>query len=428
MATGGTAGTENDSRKRKPRRGLVDIDTGRVTRGRILVQRTPAGYVVMGFGGEERFARFAFGDDSDPDPFFAACRRAVASLDARKIADAKRRGILSELADPADPALTRLAVAEALIRAGFNPDEPRDENGRWTNEARDSGESSGGGDAGTALEMPFGFAGFSNAGFAFAEASPETLASLTALGARFAGPASFLGLIFLPASTGEVVEGDLPNRPGVHFRYDSDTGQLTLFSNGDIFYDDHVHGDGLFRDTDGRVIGRLLEGKVVLDEDALPPEAIPQADAQGQRLRTDDEPKLCPAPTPDRKGGKKPRAIAYQDYIGTLMNGAPLGPGLAVSLVNPIRGGTVAFDNCRRSDGTMIEAKGPGYLDMLLRQSEVPWKWVEADFLGQAERQLQAANGRPIEWHFAEKPVADYVRELFRKQGWPITVIHTPMP
>jgi len=39
----------------------------------------------------------------------------------------------------------------------------------------------------------------------------------------------------------------------------------------------------------------------------------------------------------------------------------PLPAGMAVSLENPLTGKNVAFDDCRESDGTMIEAKGPGF-------------------------------------------------------------------
>jgi len=39
-----------------------------------------------------------------------------------------------------DRILRRLAIAEALAKAGYDPDEPRDEHGRWTSEG-------GGGDS-----------------------------------------------------------------------------------------------------------------------------------------------------------------------------------------------------------------------------------------------------------------------------------------
>jgi hypothetical protein len=39
--------------------------------------------------------------------------------------------------------------------------------------------------------------------------------------------------------------------------------------------------------------------------------------------------------------------------------------GLAVSLSDPATGRRVVFDDCRESDGTMIEAKGPPFGEML---------------------------------------------------------------
>ena len=48
------------------------------------------------------------------------------------------------------------------------------------------------------------------------------------------------------------------------------------------------------------------------------------------------------------------------------------------------------------------------------------------DFYEQALNRIQAAAGRPIEWHFAEKEMADYMREKFADRGLPITVIYTP--
>jgi hypothetical protein len=41
---------------------------------------------------------------------------------------------------------------------------------------------------------------------------------------------------------------------------------------------------------------------------------------------------------------------------------------------------------------------------------------------------VAAAQGQPIEWYFAEAPVADYVRALFYKNDLPTTVIYAPRP
>jgi hypothetical protein len=43
------------------------------------------------------------------------------------------------------------------------------------------------------------------------------------------------------------------------------------------------------------------------------------------------------------------------------------------------------------------------------------------------EQSLAARTKRPIEWHFAEKPVADYFRNEFAKAGYSnIEVYFTP--
>jgi hypothetical protein len=109
------------------------------------------------------------------------------------------------------------------------------------------------------------------------------------------------------------------------------------------------------------------------------------------------------------------RAIAYQWQI----TGLP--PGLAI-WVNGQN-----YDGCRETDGTLLEAKGPGYQKIM----EDPhkgfiWNGIVNDFLDQGENQDRAAGGRALEWHFAEKPVADKVREIFKAKGINARVIFTP--
>jgi Restriction endonuclease fold toxin 5 len=88
----------------------------------------------------------------------------------------------------------------------------------------------------------------------------------------------------------------------------------------------------------------------------------------------------------------------------------------------------VVFDGCRESDGTMLEAKGPGYAWAM----RGPDQWMRnydglPDIMKQAQAQSEAAAGRAIEWHFAEQPVADYFRKAFADEGWSnITVLYTP--
>jgi hypothetical protein len=85
---------------------------------------------------------------------------------------------------------------------------------------------------------------------------------------------------------------------------------------------------------------------------------------------------------------------------------------MAVSLENPLTGKNVAFDDCRESDGTMIEAKGLGYAEMLqdryLGEDVIPGRCLK-----QARSQVAAAGARDVEWFFAEPEAARKAGELF---------------
>lgn len=142
-----------------------------------------------------------------------------------------------------------------------------------------------------------------------------------------------------------------------------------------------------------------------------PARAGVQADTEAES-RT-DQPQLCPDPGPDAPHGASPSAKAYQAQISLLNNPLrPLAPGLAVSLINPQTGKRVVYDDCRESDGTMIEAKGPGFARML-RSAYFSERVLPARRERQARRQLAASGGREVEWYFAEPEAADSARELF---------------
>ncbi|MGB8181182.1 MAG: hypothetical protein WCF13_02320, partial [Stellaceae bacterium] len=68
----------------------------------------------------------------------------------------------------------------------------------------------------------------------------------------------------------------------------------------------------------------------------------------------------------------------------------------------------------------------PGYLRALRKPTKYPWLRMQNNMLKQASRQVAAAGGRAIEWHFAEEGVADHMRTLFAKRGFKISVIYTP--
>lgn len=278
------------------------------------------------------------------------------------------------------------------------------------------------------------FAG-NRADWLFGDLAPETAGALARFMTGMTGASIVFGILFIPTDRSIVGEGPIAGSPGLSYRYDSEMGTLQIRQDvgslGSVLLTEaHIGTDGLYRDAQGNIVGRYLLGSgVVIDVGALPGyrmvpgiNATPNADT-----RIDNQPKLCPDPSPDRPGA--PLDNPYQQYVSMLVNGRALPPGLAVSLFNPISGNNVVFDDCRLSDGTMIEAKGDGYLEMLMKGTDnMPWLSVQDKLVNQADAQLQAAQGRPVEWYFKAGPVADYVRELFNRMGIRITVIHAPQP
>ncbi|HEX8438327.1 Tox-REase-5 domain-containing protein [Archangium sp.] len=71
----------------------------------------------------------------------------------------------------------------------------------------------------------------------------------------------------------------------------------------------------------------------------------------------------------------------------------------------------VDFDGFK--NGVLLEVKGPGYRQLLEKMQEKSWFEGIDDMVAQASRQLQAAKGTPIQWHFAEQDVAERIRKVF---------------
>jgi len=104
----------------------------------------------------------------------------------------------------------------------------------------------------------------------------------------------------------------------------------------------------------------------------------------------------------------------YQSQV----TGAPAGKVYAVQ--------GVRFDGFTL--GVLLETKGPGYARFLKDGSFRAWFRGADGMLEQAKRQFKAARSTPIQWHFAEREVADAVRDLFRNEGLgTIKIHHTPM-
>ncbi len=78
----------------------------------------------------------------------------------------------------------------------------------------------------------------------------------------------------------------------------------------------------------------------------------------------------------------------------------------------------VKFDGLK--NGILLDAKGK--YSFLLEKG-----WAQEGLLAQAQRQIKAANGAAIEWHFAEEAAANTVQQLFKDKGITgISVHYTP--
>ena len=408
---------------------VVDPDAVVLDPEKIIVKQTrDGGYFCLGIGPSAEFLR-AIDED---DRFNEAIDKAAVALSK----------LSAPIASNPDPFLRRLGVAVALAK-DYDPDQPRDDHGRWTDEG-------GGAPGGAAV--------------AFVSRSvvevPELVPALQRLAVwllsrapEVGGAVAVFRILFIPSNRSLISEGTVPDAPDLGYKFDEGAGSLTLTRTNadgskDVLFSGNRGPDGLFRDKDGNVVGRYLGGSaVVVDTNAVPgyrsrssaqPKLDEDEDASPQPnipAANDNAPKLCPDPSLDRFRGEldpDKNDVLYQGFIGEQVNGFPWPRGFGISMLNPTTGDTVVFDNCQITTGIMIEAKSTGYAekleDWLENGRAVPWKFMEEEMLGQAERQLEAAGGRPIEWHFAEKEVADYIRELFARERPGITVIYTPPP
>ncbi len=211
------------------------------------------------------------------------------------------------------------------------------------------------------------------------------------------------GLLFIPSPNKIRSEGEVAGLPGlkyswnrdetqIHFTYDSSNGKSQNFSA--------QLEDDVFRDNNGRVVGRVLpDGTVAIDTSAISPD-----------LADDDEPKLCPAPRKDRGGSERGRD--YEDFVKKHVNPdnpTPRGMGYGLPKLNS--GEAVVFDDCQHSTGMMVDAKGD-YANLLEYQENK----IRDGWLKQSADQIAAAGGRHIRWYFAEAESAAYAKELFRTE------------
>jgi Restriction endonuclease fold toxin 5 len=351
---------------------VVDAEGAMLGPDCTLVRRTTAGYRCVRPEAAAAIQKAVFdAREDDPDRLFVLSRGIAKALNDGELALAQIYGLRIPVAGLDSSQLRKLVAAAPWIKANFNPDEPRipagePGAGEWTYGGDDEGNEeangaeprtppSGRAPAPVAVGTTTAVAATDEtAGSVFGTISRTALAALGELAADMAGPAAFLGVLFLPTNSSLISEGTVPSRPDLSYRYDQDTGVLDLFRQDDagqqLVASGHIGIDGLFHDAAGDVIGRGLGSTVLVDPDALP---APVGRTGVEAQTAQDRPQLCPDPSDENIAGRSERAIAYQSQI----TGLP--PGLAVKLSG------VGFDGCRESDGTMLEAKGPGYATFL---------------------------------------------------------------
>ena len=310
---------------------------------------------------------------------------------------------LPELQDPAEAA-HRLSLADGLMKAGgspraifaildldptsidalekrYNPAEPRIPagsgriSGRWTRLLSWLGSL-------TAVQA----------------------AELDVFAARFGGWGAVFGLLFIPSPNRLRVEGEVPGLPGLrfawnrdetllHFTYDSPVGSRHTFTA--------QLEDDLFRDPHGRVVGRVLPSITV----AFDPAAI------SAELLKEDEPRLCPAPGPDKPGGSE-KGRDYEDYVKKFINPEnPTPRGWGFQLPNLKENGALVYhDDCQYSTGMMVEIKGEYAGVLAFEQGK---KSITGEWLDQSGRQVAARGWRRLRWYFAEPATAAFAEGLF---------------
>jgi hypothetical protein len=254
------------------------------------------------------------------------------------------------------------------------------------------------------------------------EAEGATLSGLSETGiealARFAmllpAATAFAAVLFVPSPNASRKWTNVPGRPGLRYRQlEYQPGWQVSYAGREETFQE-LRGDLV--SASGRTVGRVLPGgALAIELAAVAPGAL-----------KDDEPRLCPVATPDRYGqGPDSAGRRYEDQIKALVNPQqPTPSGFGMALRNLVgNGNEVMFDDCEQTSGTMIEAKGPTFTDILRKElaaqsagKKMEWNVING-LLKQSERQVQAAGVRPVRWYFADSFAADEVREIFARRG-----------
>jgi hypothetical protein len=228
------------------------------------------------------------------------------------------------------------------------------------------------------------------------------------------------GIVFLGAMVistpagGEAREGPVQGHPELRYSWNADATELRIFreSDGRTVLSSTLWPDGTLRIGPKR-IGRKRGDQVEIDPFALPPD-WPMRDES-------DDWRLCPNESPDRLGrpgdkGKKDKD--FEDYVKLWVNpDSPTSRGFGYAFFNPETGNNIIFDDCQKKTGYLFDAKGTMYDWLLTNKSEKLRNDVLADLFETANRQINASEGRPIFWVFAEERAAEVAEKAFHSDG-----------
>src|ERR1700730_4742159 len=128
-------GTPNSEGNGEWRPLLIDTKGREVAPDRVWVRRSPVGYVCVALGRSAKLAQLALENSDKENSLGAACRRLDRAIAREGHAKAERLGIEIPFDAIDEAPLRRLAIASALVKAGFDPNDSRDDHGEWTSGA-----------------------------------------------------------------------------------------------------------------------------------------------------------------------------------------------------------------------------------------------------------------------------------------------------
>jgi hypothetical protein len=332
--------------------------------------------------------------------------------------------------------------SSALAKAGYDPAQARDENGRWTQGARSRAFEDPTGlvrpslpeaPVDTTRALPPATAGLletegQTGGEMLADLSSDAVALIARFGPYLTGAVATVIGVLIPTNRSNIHEGAIPDAPGL--RYRSDEGFVDIYSvdqNGNpvVVYRGVPDRDGFYYDAEGLIIGRYIGTAVLFDPESLeemaaakqgmPADSDPPAGNPPSIIQqpSEDRPRFCPPPTPENITRRSIWSVFYQSQI----TGLP--PGFDVLFQG------VRFDGCVEATRHFQEAKArmPRFLtgasDKALRKTKFYTR-----IMRQASRQSSAASMYYDDWYFADERLFEFFTREFRLYHFDNLITH----